>query len=318
MGKTTKRLVLGLGSVAVSAGLVAYLLSRIDMAETGALLAQADARWLVFAALLTLSMPFSAVLRWRGVLRAVGNLRVPYFVSLRAVLMANVLNSFLPSKLGDGAKAAYLRKQGGLTQGVGTVLLERLVDLGVLGLLALLGSLQSGVLWGLLAGVGLVGGVLTFFAFMLFAPLEKLPLPEKLSGMVQSVKDVFVQWRGNGAAIGQTLLGSLLTWSAGGFTVYCLAQAFDANLSLTVAYSVFPPAILAGLLPLTVSGIGTRDAAFVALLSPYTSTEQATLIGLGYTLYAYWLLSIISLPVVFWEVVAYWRGRGSGMPQRTS
>ena len=309
MSKTTKRLVLGLGSVAVSAGLVVYLLSRIDMAETGALLAQADARWLILAALLTLSMPFSAVLRWRGVLRAVGSLRVPYFTSLRAVLMANVLNSFLPSKLGDGAKAAYLRKQGGLTQGVGTVLLERLVDLGVLGVLALLGSLQSNVLWGLLAGLALVGGVVTFFAFMLFAPLEKLPLPEKIAGMVQSVKEVFVQWRGDGAAIGQTLLGSLLTWAAGGFTVYCLAQAFGVSLSLTVAYSVFPPAILAGLLPLTVSGIGTRDAAFVALLSPYASTEQATLIGLGYTLYAYWLLSIISLPVVFWEVVAFWRGR---------
>ena len=310
-----KRLILAVGSVVVSVGLVALLLSRIDLQEAQLLVAGADRRWLVLAALLTLSMPFSAVLRWRGVLRALGNLRVPYLTSLRAVLMANVLNSFLPSKLGDAAKAGYLRKQGGFTQGIGTVLLERFVDLGVLGLLALLGSLHSGVLWGSLAGAGLLGGVAVVFAVVLFTPFEKLPLPGKVVSILSSFKEVFVEWLKNTTAIAQTLVGSLLTWAAGGFTVYCLGQAFGAPFGVTVAYSVFPPAILAGLLPLTISGIGTRDAAFVALLGSHASTEQATLIGLGYTLYAYWLLSLISLPVVFWEVVAFWRGRADTQVQ---
>ncbi len=303
-----KQTFLAVGSVLVSVGLVALLLSRIDLGEARILVAGADRGWLVAAALLTFSMPFSAVLRWRGVLRAVG-LRVSYLTSLRAVLMANVLNSFLPSKLGDAAKAAYLRKQGGFSQGVGTVLLERFVDLAVLGLLALLSFLESGVLWGGLAGAALLGGVAAVFGVVLLTPFEKLPLPGKVGGVLGSFKDVFVEWLKNRPAIAQTLTGSLLTWAAGGLTVYCLARAFGAPFGVTVAYSVFPPAILAGLLPLTVSGIGTRDAAFVALLSAHASTEQATLIGLGYTLYAYWLLSLISLPAVFWEVVAFWKGR---------
>ena len=306
---SSKKLGLALGSVIVSAGLVVWLLTRLDAQQALQLLSEAHTGWLVVAALITAGMPFTSVMRWRGVLRATEGAQLPFFVSLRAVLMANVLNSFLPSKLGDAAKAGYLREKGGLTQGVGTVLLERLVDLGVLGALALLGSLQSGLIWGWLAGVALLGGVVTLFSIMLFIPFARLPLPDKVTSLFSKLKSVFTSWRADARAVAQTLTGSLLTWSLGGLTVYCLVRAFGAEVGLGTVYSIFPPAILAGLAPLTVSGIGTRDAAFVTLLAPYTSTEQATLIGLSYTLYAYWLLSLLSLPVVFWELKAQWTAK---------
>ena len=223
-------------------------------------------------------------------------------------MMANVLNSFLPSKTGDIAKAAYLREHGGLAKGTGTVILERLVDLGVLGALGLLGLLVSGTLWGLVAGVALLGGVLTVFLVVLFLPLHKLPLPGKAARMLEGLRTVFDSWTKNPAAITQTLTGSVLTWSLGGLTVFALAQAFDTGLGLGFAYAIFPLAIIAGLVPVTVSGIGTRDAAFVALLSSQMSAEQATLVGIGYTLFAYWLLSLLSFPAVAWQVVAYLRG----------
>ena len=298
----TKRLLIGLASVIVSAGLVAFLLSRLDTAQAARLLSEADWRWLVLAGLLTFTMPFNSVLRWRGVLRALDTIKLPYLTSLRAVLLANVLNSFLPSKAGDAAKAAYLRRQGGVTQGLGTVLLERLVDLAILGLLALLGALISGVLWGYLAGVLLLGGVGFVFAFVLLLPFEKLPLPSKVISVLDNLRAVFKPWIRNRQAMLQTVLGSLLTWSAGGLTVYALAAALPGSVGLGYVYGVFPLAILAGLLPLTVSGIGTRDAAFAALLGPQLSLEQATLVGLGYTLFAYWLLSLVSLPAVGWQL----------------
>ena len=88
----------------------------------------------------------------------------------------------------------------------------------------------------------------------------------------------------------------------------CPRASFWDELRLGFAYAVFPLAILAGLVPVTVSGIGTRDAAFVALLGSQMSSEQATLVGLGYTLFAYWFLSLVSFPVVAWQVVAFLRG----------
>ena len=307
MIRDNKRTLLGLVSVLVSAGLVVWLLARIDLAQTGELLADANWGWLLLAALLTCALPFTSVFRWLGVLRA-QDTQLPFLVALRAVMMANVLNSFLPSKSGDVAKAVYLREHGGLSKGTGTVILERLVDLGVLGALGLFGLLVNGTLWGLVAGAGLLGGVLGVFLVVTLLPIEKLPLPGKVTQILQDLRGVFTRWLGNRAAIAQTLGASVLTWSLGGFTVFALAQAFGTDLGLGFAYAVFPLAILAGLVPVTVSGIGTRDAAFVALLGSQMSPEQATLVGLGYTLFAYWFLSLVSFPVVAWQVVAFLRG----------
>jgi hypothetical protein len=50
-------------------------------------------------------------------------------------MMVNFLNSFLPSKDSDMVKAIYLRKQAALSVGFGTVIIECLVDLTVLGFL---------------------------------------------------------------------------------------------------------------------------------------------------------------------------------------
>ncbi len=303
----SKRLLLGALSVVVSGGLLVWLLTRIDLGRTAALLQGASWGWLVAALVLTCALPFTSVFRWLGVLRAQG-IRLPFWFALRAVMMANVLNSFLPSKSGDIAKAAYLREHGGLAKGAGTVILERLVDLAVLGMLGLLGLLVNGSLWGLVAGVGLLGLVAVVFTAVLLLPLDKLPLPAKIKGTALDVRVVFKSWLAHPAAIAQTLAGSVLTWSLGGFTVFALASAVHTGLGLGFAYAIFPLAITAGLVPVTVSGIGTRDAAFVALLSSQMSAEQATLVGIGYTFFGYWLLSLLSFPAVAYQVVAFLRG----------
>lgn len=300
-----KRL-LGVVSVAVSAGLLFWLITRIDVRETALLVQTASRPWLLVAVLLTCALPFTSVYRWLGVLRAQGT-TLPFFFALRAVMMANVLNSFLPSKSGDVAKAAYLRGYGGVSKGVGTVILERLVDLGVLGVLGLLGLVVSGARWGLLAGVGLLGLVGGVLVVILLLPFERLPLPAKIQQTALDLRTVVRAWLACPAAIAQTLTGSVATWSLGGFTVYALASAFGTGLGLGFAYAIFPLAVIAGLVPVTVSGIGTRDAAFVALLVTQMSAEQATLVGVGYTFTGYWLLSLLSFPAVAFQVAAFLR-----------
>ena len=300
-----KRLLLGTVSVLVSAGLLVWLLTRIDLQQTVDLMQGASWPWLLTALLLTCALPFTSVYRWLGVLRA-QETKLPFFFALRAVMMANVLNSFLPSKSGDIAKAAYLREYGGVGKGIGTVILERLVDLGVLGLLGLLGLLVSGARWGLIAGVGLLGLVGGVLVVVLLLPFERLPLLT-IRQTALDLRAVVRAWLACPAAIAQTFAGSVLTWSLGGFTVYALASAFHTGLGLGFAYAVFPLAIIAGLVPVTISGIGTRDAAFVALLASQMSAEQATLVGVGYTFTGYWLLSLLSFPAVAYQVVAFLR-----------
>jgi uncharacterized membrane protein YbhN (UPF0104 family) len=263
-------------------------------------------------------MPLLATVRWLGVLRAQETARqFPPFHALRAVMMANVLNSLLPSKAGDLVKAVYLRQHGGLTVGVGTVVLERLVDLGVLGVLGLVGALVSGVPWGLATGLILLGGVTLALVIMGGGVFPgKRRFPRKIVNLVDSTSEVFRKWGRDPVAVVLTVGGSLLHWNLAGGTVCALVAAFGGGVAWAHAYSIFPLALLAGLLPATMSGVGTRDAAFVQLLQSSLSLEQATLVGLGYTVFNYWLLALFCLPAVGMEIVRIW-GKMDGPESRS-
>ena len=293
-------------SILVSAGLLVWLLGRIDLLRAGRLLREANAGWLLLAGVFTISMPFCTTFRWLGVLRAQDQAaRLPFRKALRAVMTANVLNSFMPSKAGDLAKAVYLRKQGGLSYGVGTVLLERMVDLCVLGMLGLLGWIWSGARWGMFVGVGLLGVVACAFTLILILPAETKVLPARIAEKMQNFRQVFRRWICQPAAIAQTVAGSLANWSMAGLTICALVSALGRDIGWGYAFSVFPLGILAGLVPLTVSGIGARDSVLVFLLGARMAPEEATLVGIGYTFFAYWLLSLVSFPAVAWEIGAY-------------
>lgn len=302
-----KKTILAALSVLVSLGLVVFLLWRIDLGQAGSLLAAADWRWLGLALIFTLLMPVCTTIRWKGVLRALPGVDLPFLGALRAVMTANVLNSFMPSKGGDIVKAVYLRRYGGLSQGVGTVLLERMIDFAVLGALGLAGYFWSGALWGLLAGCLLLGAIAVAFAIVLWAPLISPPFPAKIRDKLANLRRVFHHWVRRPDAIAQTVLGSVGNWSLAGLTVCALISALRLDVAWGYAYSVFPLGILAGLVPTTVSGIGARDSALVALLQIHTTKEAATLVALGYTCFAYWLLSLVSFPAVALSVVAFLR-----------
>jgi hypothetical protein len=65
------------------------------------------------------------------------------------------------------------------------------------------------------------------------------------------------------------------------------------------------------MIPVSVSGIGPRDATFVLLLSTHLPIEEATLVGIGYTFFAYWLQSLVAFPVVLCDISTYFREKGS-------
>ena len=144
---------------------------------------------------------------------------------------------------------------------------------------------------------------------ILLLPLQSLPLPKKIFGIYLDTKQLFRNWLKSPAAVSQTLAGSFITWSIGGCIVLTLTKSFAIDLTPSFIFSIYPTAVIAGLVPITVSGIGTRDSAFVILLSSHLPPEEATLVGIGYTVFVYWLLSLICFPVVAREISRYFRGR---------
>jgi len=72
---------------------------------------------------------------------------------------------------------------------------------------------------------------------------------------------------------------SLLLWLTHLFQIWMFTVALSVSIPFTVCASLSAVALLAGQLPLTFAGVGTRDVALVVLLSRYMSPESAAAMG---------------------------------------
>ena len=88
---------------------------------------------------------------------------------------------------------------------------------------------------------------------------------------------------------------NVITWSLTLVLVSGLFAGGGAPLDRVASASAMPLAIFAGLLPLTLGGFGTREAALVALLAGQVLAADALAAGLLYSLYTYVLLGSFGL-----------------------
>lgn len=290
-----KRRVMAWAAAGVSLGVLAWVVARADWAVAGRLAAGAKPGWLVAAGLAVAALPPLMAWRWQAVLVAQGAGWLPLGGLMRAVMAANLLNTVLPGKAGDLVKAIYVREHGGLARGVGGVLLERGVDVGVLGALGLVGYALTGLRWGLWAGLAFLGGALAGVAALRWLPVERWAPGAKLKGVAGDLRATGREWSGRPGLVAQTLAGSVAVWTLCGVVLACLARALELPLGWAQACAVYPPAVMTGMIPVTVGGLGPREAVMTELLAGTTGRDGATVLSLGYTVFTYWLLALFSL-----------------------
>ena len=134
-----------------------------------------SARRLLVATLLTLTLPVSHAWRLQAALAA-ANHRLTYGRALQLTLgrLADQLTH--TGKIGDLAKAYYLRNEIPVAVTAGALLAERAVDLAVWGALSLAGSLAFRQTAVAVFSAAVLGGILTFI-FVLAPRAERLPIP---------------------------------------------------------------------------------------------------------------------------------------------
>lgn len=247
-----------------AAGLLAAVsvLSRtVDLRATLGLLATVDAGSLAVAFALLGVLVGLATLKVRAVWASAGMVRGLRRIGA-AILGSATLNLFVPGRGGDLFRAVALsdgRQQ--VLPAVGAVAVERLLDLGTLGLLGLvIGAATAN--W---TTAGLSAALLLALAVALggLAIGVRLPLLEgRLAPVRQVVGTLALHPR---SLAGATLL-SLVAWCGNMVLLLVCLRAFDVDLPALEILAVAPLAILTAIVPVSISGLGTRDLVLVTLL----------------------------------------------------
>ena len=279
--------------IAITAVVFSVLFRRIDLATVLQTLSTIP-WWACFLALLlTLSFPVLSAFRWHYTLRAIGH-HVPVTRCLKIILGTAPISAIAPSKAGDLLKALSLRGEISLLEVGGTVLAERALDVIILAGLALLGGVITGNalvtrLAAAIVGVGIAGLLLLP---VLVSSIKKPALRGKLERLIR----VLHALRAQPSKAFAIILFTALNWLASIIQTHLLLLAVGAHPPFWLTAAALPIAIFIGLIPITIGGMGTRDAALVTLLASAATAPQALSVGLLYSFFGYWLLAIMGLP----------------------
>ncbi|MFC1454939.1 lysylphosphatidylglycerol synthase transmembrane domain-containing protein [Candidatus Undinarchaeota archaeon] len=219
------------------------------------------------------------------------------FISLFKInLIGLFYGTITPGKVGSFIKISYLKDKTKLDAATSSssVILDRLFDLSSISILAFVGSL---LLVNQISNLLFVILLITFFFIAFFYVISNQKLTERFLRLLyvrlipQKYKPIakrsFYSFYSNMPKISHLLLPFslsillyLLLYTGGCFIFY------SAGISIPYIYlvTIIPIATLVGLIPITISGFGTREATLIALLSIFNVLpEQALVLSiLGY------------------------------------
>ena len=245
------------------------------------------------ASVITVLTPLLGSIRLKLFLEASGAV-FSYWRCLQVSLCGLSLNLLLPARGGDLAKVALLRsgKQGpSWNTLMGAALLERCVDLLALGLIGLIASLFLG-LQNVIITASLVV-LVTISGLMLLPRLGSFPvIGKKIGNFLKIIQETSRKKR----VLLAGFFTSCLCWTTNSIIMGFLVKAFDDSVTTTHVFAATPPSILAGIVPVSLWGVGTRDGALAYYLQGVTAAENVLSAGFLYTVLVYWLLGLIGLP----------------------
>jgi uncharacterized protein (TIRG00374 family) len=213
----------------------------------------------------------------------------------RLILAASTLNMVLPSKMGDIAKAYFMRERGHLSGSLSLslVVFEKACDMLSLLLWCAFGLLlypqKDWLFWvmtgSVVAGL-LLGGLLLssepfarlfFFVGQAIAPAK---IRAKLAHLQTAWREMHGYFWGDRPRLLTISAASIFLWFLHLLQIWFFILALNAWTPFLASLALSPLAILAGLLPLTFAGVGTRDAALILFYQPYFTAQSAAALGL--------------------------------------
>ena len=283
---------LRLGGLAIA---LFCIFSFIDFATFSKKILDAEIAFLLPAFVIAALSPLFTSARLKLFLFATG-IHIAFSRCLMASWCGLSLNLLIPARGGDLVKLACLRKDGNPPWDVlaGAALLERGFDVLALSLIGLFASLALG--FPDAATVTCILAVLTCGGLVLLPTVRHLPV---IGRKAENFSEVLKHAAKRKRRLFACFLACCFCWSVNSVIMGLLIKSFDRDVSLSYAFATTPPSIIAGIIPVSLWGVGTRDGALAYLLQDLTSLENAIAAGFLYTALVYWLLGLIGLPALF-------------------
>ena len=297
--------------------LFAFIISRIDI--KGILAIAKNIRWVyvILSILIAYIAIYFKALKWKKIIDY-ASMKYSIYNSFLAWLVGFAVGMITPGRVGDFYRSIYLKTSNKKPLGVcfATVFFDRILDIMIMLFFAGIGILYLLLNYDIPFGkelaiavvVMFVLGVVFMFVFRenlvrkLVRPLFYKFVPEKYhKDMRKNYKSFFSLFSGmmkKPSRIIVLVLIGILGWLIAFFEMYVLAMALKLDISYMFIGAIAPLINMIELIPVSFSGIGTRDAAMIFFLSLLAISKEA---AVAFSLLILLVIYLTSLPgIVYW------------------
>lgn len=207
--------------------------------------------------------------------------------------------SIIPGRLGDLARSYPLRNKIPISQSIGTIVLEKIIDVCVLMVFSGIGLFLLGYTALAILMFFLVIGVIPLLEILNII-IKKLPLGNGLINKLQETLSVLNKVKERKIILSMAILTSGANWTLSMLQAYWLFKAVGAIVPFSAIYAFHPLSIFTGLIPITIAGVGTRDSAIIYFFSNFAASEQSLAVGILYGIQSYWITALLGIPLLYY------------------
>lgn len=262
----------------VTVAILTYLVSRIDISETGRALLSVDVRYLVLTLCLVVADRAGMILRWILLLHSSGQV-----VSAKSAAWIHMVSSFvgsvLPAGVGADVARAYTLSQRTAkgSEAIASVAVDRLIGVTSIAVMGIIGAMvwtvqendapQVAVLFGGLSIVA-IGGVTVWTDRILYLLLPSSWRTSPLGERLLNLACALAQYRRRPGTLGLVFVLSLGVQTLRIIEAYLLGLGLGIQVELSYFLLFMPAGLLALMLPISVAGFGLPQGVIVWLLRP--------------------------------------------------
>jgi len=296
----------------IGIALFILILLNIDIPKLIEIFSRINLFYLGLVVILVITAIILKAFKWQQLIKAHGS-QISLKKCIQFFLIGFFASVFTPARAGDLLRAFYAGEEiKSKSVAFSSVVLDRIIDVGILISLGFVSIVTFAFLFGvvILPLEILVLGTLIFAVAVIFLIrqhyLKKLLKPlfdvfvpgkykPKLAVSFNSFYDSLNTIKKNKARVVFSIFISIVSW----FLVVCLAYFLLLSLGIENVPFYFmaivvPIVTLIELVPITISGLGTREAAMLFVFSFYAiSAETIVAYSLLYVTVSYWFMALV-------------------------
>lgn len=259
-----------------------FLILNVDLSKVGESFLKIN-HYFILGMLIYWITVIMRAFRWKMIVNSYG-IEFSIKDATKGWLTGFSIGLITPGKVGDLGRAYYLRGKENIGKSITTVVADRIFDIIILFILSVIGLTYFVMFY--VDDLYLLIGTYMFFALFVFAlivfskkefssfiirPFYKRVVPENKKGKLKSVYDDFYTGVNlilkNKKMLAMVSFFTLIIWAMIIYYLLLFSEMLGLGASYTYFFMVFPIITLVLTLPISFSGLGTKDAAIIFFFS---------------------------------------------------